>query len=141
LQGRLPLQTLRADIEYGFTEAHTTYGVIGVKCWLYRGDILEQRSAARAGAEAAELEPARRKEARSVAERERERIRHAAVSDRATQTAPHEPAAAPVAPAPEGEPGTVPFRPPLAGTAEAATNVDAVEKAEADTGDGGSSES
>ena len=34
LQGRLPLQTLRADIDYGFCEAHTTYGVIGVKCWL-----------------------------------------------------------------------------------------------------------
>src|SRR5450432_3947976 len=41
LQGRLPLQTLRADIDYGFSEAHTTYGVIGVKCWTYRGEILE----------------------------------------------------------------------------------------------------
>jgi len=40
LQGRLPLHTLRADIEYGFTEARTTYGVIGVKCWIYRGEIL-----------------------------------------------------------------------------------------------------
>lgn len=38
LQGRLPLQTLRADIDYGFGEAHTTYGVIGVKCWVYRGE-------------------------------------------------------------------------------------------------------
>ena len=36
LQGRLPLHTLRADIEYGFTEARTTYGVIGVKCWIYK---------------------------------------------------------------------------------------------------------
>ena len=43
LQGRLPLHTLRADIDYGFTEAHTTYGVIGVKTWIYRGDIYEQR--------------------------------------------------------------------------------------------------
>jgi small subunit ribosomal protein S3 len=43
LQGRLPLHTLRADIEYGFTEARTTYGVIGVKVWIYRGEILPTR--------------------------------------------------------------------------------------------------
>jgi len=36
----LPLHTLRADIDYGFTEARTTYGVIGVKCWVYKGEIL-----------------------------------------------------------------------------------------------------
>jgi len=41
LQGRLPLHTLRADIDYGFTEAHTTYGVIGIKAWVYRGEILD----------------------------------------------------------------------------------------------------
>jgi small subunit ribosomal protein S3 len=40
LQGRLPLHTLRADIDYGFAEAHTTYGVIGIKAWTYRGEIL-----------------------------------------------------------------------------------------------------
>jgi len=39
LQGRLPLQTLRADIDYGLAEAHTTYGVIGVKCWIYKGEV------------------------------------------------------------------------------------------------------
>ena len=38
LQGRLPLQTLRADIDYGFAQAYTTYGVIGVKCWIYKGE-------------------------------------------------------------------------------------------------------
>ena len=43
LQGRLPLHTLRADIDYGHAEAHTTYGVIGVKCWIYNGEILEQK--------------------------------------------------------------------------------------------------
>jgi small subunit ribosomal protein S3 len=43
LQGRLPLHTLRADIDYGFAEARTTYGVIGVKTWIYRGDIYQQR--------------------------------------------------------------------------------------------------
>lgn len=44
LQGRLPLQTLRADIDYGFAEAYTTYGVIGVKVWIYRGDVLDPRA-------------------------------------------------------------------------------------------------
>jgi len=38
-QGRVPLQTLRADVDYGFAEAHTTLGRIGVKVWIYRGDI------------------------------------------------------------------------------------------------------
>ena len=39
-EGRVPLHTLRADIDYGFSEAKTTYGVIGVKVWVYRGDRL-----------------------------------------------------------------------------------------------------
>jgi len=39
LKGQLPLQTLRADIDYGFTEAFTTYGQIGIKVWIYRTDI------------------------------------------------------------------------------------------------------
>jgi small subunit ribosomal protein S3 len=37
-EGRVPLHTLRADIDYGFSEAKTTYGIIGVKCWVYKGD-------------------------------------------------------------------------------------------------------
>lgn len=45
LEGRLPLHTLRADIDYGFTEANTTFGKIGVKVWIYRGDILDPRAA------------------------------------------------------------------------------------------------
>ena len=44
LQGRLPLQTLRADIDYGTARAETTYGVIGVKCWVYAGERLPERS-------------------------------------------------------------------------------------------------
>ncbi|MBS1813778.1 MAG: 30S ribosomal protein S3 [Acidobacteria bacterium] len=43
LQGRLPLHTLRADIDYGFAEADTTYGKIGVKAWVYKGEIYEQK--------------------------------------------------------------------------------------------------
>ncbi|HWQ36533.1 MAG TPA: 30S ribosomal protein S3 [Blastocatellia bacterium] len=45
LQGRLPLHTLRADVDYGFAEANTTFGVIGVKVWIYRGDIMNAREA------------------------------------------------------------------------------------------------
>ena len=39
-EGSIPLQTLRADIEYGLAEAHTTFGVIGIKCWIYKGEII-----------------------------------------------------------------------------------------------------
>ena len=39
-EGRVPLHTLRADIDYGTYEAHTTYGVIGVKVWIFKGEIL-----------------------------------------------------------------------------------------------------
>jgi small subunit ribosomal protein S3 len=44
LHGQLPLQTLRADIDYGFAEANTTYGQIGVKVWLYKGERLTPKS-------------------------------------------------------------------------------------------------
>jgi small subunit ribosomal protein S3 len=37
----VPLHTLRADIDYGFAEAHTTYGVIGIKVWVYKGEIFD----------------------------------------------------------------------------------------------------
>jgi small subunit ribosomal protein S3 len=43
-EGRVPLHTLRADIDYGFREAKTTYGRIGVKVWLYKGDILPYKT-------------------------------------------------------------------------------------------------
>lgn len=42
-EGSIPLQTLRADIDYGFAEAHTTYGRIGVKVWIYKGEVLNAR--------------------------------------------------------------------------------------------------
>ena len=44
LQGRLPLQTLRADIDYGTAEAQTTYGLIGVKCWVYGGERIPEKN-------------------------------------------------------------------------------------------------
>ena len=40
LEGRVPLHTLRAKIDYGFAEAHTTYGIIGVKVWIFKGEVL-----------------------------------------------------------------------------------------------------
>ena len=51
--GRIPLGTLRADISYGQVHAHTTYGRIGVKVWIYRGDVMPERQAPREAAGAA----------------------------------------------------------------------------------------
>lgn len=45
-QGKIPLHTLRADIDYALKEAHTTYGVIGVKVWIYKGEIFENQGVA-----------------------------------------------------------------------------------------------
>ncbi len=43
IDGRVPLHTLRADIDYALSEALTTYGIIGVKVWVYKGDIIEPK--------------------------------------------------------------------------------------------------
>jgi small subunit ribosomal protein S3 len=61
-EGRVPLHTLRADIDYGFEEARTTYGVIGIKVWVYKGDMLARGEAATVttAAEAEEPKKARR---------------------------------------------------------------------------------
>lgn len=48
-EGKVPLHTLRADIDYGFCEARTTYGRIGVKVWIYKGDVLPQKGKTAAG--------------------------------------------------------------------------------------------
>src|SRR3989304_1693070 len=42
-EGRVPLATLRADLDYGFAEAKTTYGVIGIKVWIFKGEVLEKK--------------------------------------------------------------------------------------------------
>ena len=42
-EGTIPLQTLRADIDYGFAEADTTYGKVGVKVWIYKGEVLPKK--------------------------------------------------------------------------------------------------
>ena len=59
LQGQLPLHTLRADVDYGFSEAYTTYGVIGVKVWIYKGEVLD--GASRGASLKNEGEPRRRR--------------------------------------------------------------------------------
>jgi small subunit ribosomal protein S3 len=41
-EGRVPLHTLRAEIDYGMAEAKTTYGIIGVKCWVFKGDVADK---------------------------------------------------------------------------------------------------
>ena len=44
-EGSIPLQTLRADIDYGFAEAHTTFGIIGIKVWIYKGEVIGKTNA------------------------------------------------------------------------------------------------
>jgi small subunit ribosomal protein S3 len=48
-EGRIPLHTLRADIEYGFYEAKTVFGIIGVKVWIYKGEILKEKESKKEG--------------------------------------------------------------------------------------------
>src|SRR4029453_16916686 len=84
-EGRVPLHTIRADIDYGLAEARTTYGVIGVKAWIYRGDIVP-------GA-APEPAPPPRNAPRAAA--------------------PEPPAPAPAAPAPEEEEIVIPEGPAI----------------------------
>jgi small subunit ribosomal protein S3 len=52
-EGTIPLQTLRADIDYGFAEANTTYGKLGVKVWLYKGEVLPTKKAVKQAVEIA----------------------------------------------------------------------------------------
>jgi len=101
LQGQLPLHTLRADIDYGFAQAYTTYGVIGIKTWVYKGEILE--GGKRTGLRSSEPEPRRRERRGDRPER----------SDRRgpiTQAPPS--ASAPV----EGAPGAITQVPPVRST-------------------------
>jgi len=56
-EGRVPLHTLRADIDYGFYEAHTTFGRLGVKVWIYKGEVIESRAERQAAALAAARAP------------------------------------------------------------------------------------
>jgi small subunit ribosomal protein S3 len=65
-QGRVPRHTLRADIDYGLAEAHTTFGRIGVKVWIYKGEILPEPANIRVEEEEPELVPAAPRPAAAV---------------------------------------------------------------------------
>jgi small subunit ribosomal protein S3 len=106
LQGRLPLQTLRADIDYGFCEAHTTYGIIGVKCWIYRGEIIDGKSTG-------ELEPPKRRQQQARRPMEEQPYRPPVEVAPPTAIVEHPPATAPVVAAPAAEAAPMPFRPPV----------------------------
>ncbi len=56
-EGKVPLQTLRADIDYGFAEALTTYGLLGVKVWVYKGDVIKDQQEIEALAAQAQAQP------------------------------------------------------------------------------------
>jgi small subunit ribosomal protein S3 len=57
-EGRIPLHTFRADIDYGLAEARTTYGVIGIKVWIFKGEVFDQAQLDRAAESAAPAEAA-----------------------------------------------------------------------------------
>src|SRR5579864_7898556 len=105
LQGQLPLHTLRADVDYGFAQAYTTYGVIGVKCWTYKGEILDggRRDSLRN-----EPEPRRPLRDRDRRDRDRDRDR------RPGGFAPPVPEGAVQAPPEASVPRVSPILPPLA---------------------------
>jgi small subunit ribosomal protein S3 len=56
-EGRVPLHTLRADIDYGVAEASTTYGIIGIKVWVFKGEIFADNAQTQAAQVAADAEP------------------------------------------------------------------------------------
>jgi len=112
LQGQLPLHTLRADIDYGFAEAHTTYGVIGVKAWLYKGEILDITK--RRGLLP---EPEPRRERSDRRDRDRDRGPRRDRGDRDRDRAPAPPPIAAEGPAMQSPPSDLPrpaARPPAA---------------------------
>jgi small subunit ribosomal protein S3 len=103
LQGQLPLHTLRADIDYGFSQAYTTYGVIGVKVWVYKGEVLD---GGRRDSMRNEGEPRRRRDREPYRERER---RPLAASPAPEPTGP----AIQAPPAEMPKPANAPIIPPL----------------------------
>jgi hypothetical protein len=119
--GRVPLHTLRADIDYGFVEARTTTGRIGVKCWINKGEVMPEGYRSGSDEQEEELRPRNRRKDRERRERQQQKRAQAkapsapaeqAPAPAAAATAPEAPAAeapapetpAPEAPAPAAEP-------------------------------------
>ena len=73
LEGQLPLHTLRADVDYGFAEALTTFGLIGVKVWIYRGEILDANAAMARGTTTDPINEPKTQDQRGGRDRKRER--------------------------------------------------------------------
>jgi small subunit ribosomal protein S3 len=86
-EGRVPLHTLRADIDYGTSEAKTTYGVIGIKVWVFKGEIISKHDQALAApatvpevAPAPEAAPAPPAAPKAAPKKRRSGVKHAAAS-------------------------------------------------------------
>lgn len=99
LQGQLPLHTLRADIDYGFAEAYTTYGVIGIKVWVYKGEVPTDGFVRRSRSD----EPRRNPRPERRERRESRPERQPAAAPAAAETALPPPAAEPAPPPPAAE--------------------------------------
>jgi small subunit ribosomal protein S3 len=86
-EGRVPLHTLRADIDYGFHEAHTTFGRIGVKVWIYKGEVIESRAEREAAALAAAKAAKSEKQPRRAPRAPRGEVTTTSVEERAAESA------------------------------------------------------
>ena len=95
-EGRVPLHTLRADIDYGFYEAHTTFGRLGVKVWIYKGEVIESRAERAASALAAARAPKPSRGGSRAPRAPRGEVTTSTVESRAAQAAAETPAATPV---------------------------------------------
>ena len=103
-EGRVPLHTLRADIDYGFYEAHTTFGRLGVKVWIYKGEVIESRAERAAAALAAARAPKPSRGGSRAPRAPRGEVTTSTVESRAAEAASSsETPAAPAAPAEGGE--------------------------------------
>ena len=91
-EGRVPLHTLRADIDYGFAEAHTTFGRLGVKVWIYKGEVIESR-AEREAAALAQAKAAKSERPRRAPRAPRGEVTTSSVEERAQDSAPETSAA------------------------------------------------
>lgn len=87
-EGSIPLGTFRADVDYGFHEAFTTYGSIGIKVWVYKGDILVKKEAATLRLERERKQAERWKEENAAAEVKAEQSTAVAVDEKPVEPAP-----------------------------------------------------
>ncbi|OGA33473.1 MAG: 30S ribosomal protein S3 [Betaproteobacteria bacterium RIFCSPLOWO2_12_FULL_62_13b] len=138
-EGRVPLHTLRADIDYGFSEAKTTYGVIGVKVWVYKGEVMAKSDQPAApAAPAVDDMPAAKKVKKAAPRAERAADRPAEDAAAATAAKPQDeagkPKAAPRPRTPRKAAGAE-AKKPADGEAQPKTAVKRVRKAKPDEGE------